>query len=224
MSEGSRVGAVLGCVVLAIGLALSAGCGHSAPEVARVDLSETGTHVNAALPGVSVQMPPITGKERPARRAGSPSEPLVVGAGGNQTVLVHCETEQIIPGALHETWHRTHVIVLDGPLASGTYEVTPQNGRLIELSNYRPARQPYVGLEGKVEILRVAGGRVLANCSVRNVIKISGEPVYPLRGLYEFEITSGETLTPSNSGLEIAPGAGAMPQAPAAAPAESRKK
>jgi hypothetical protein len=227
MSEGSRVGVVLGCVaLLAAGTALLAGCAESSSDVSRVDLTEPGARVSAAIPGVNVSLPPITGKERPARRAGAAGEPLAIGAGGNQTALIHCETEQIIPGALHEKWHRAHLIVLDGPLATGTYEVTPQNGRLIEFSNYRPARQPYVGLEGKIEVLRISGGTVLANCSVRNVIKMSGEPVYALRGLYRFQISTGETLSPGVCGLQVAPGAGAMPAAPeeGTPPAESKEK
>jgi len=138
---------------------------------------------------VSVKLPEITGRERPVRRAGAPGEPLHVSAGGTQTVLVRC-TSRDDPDKEDDEWSRALVIVLDGPPVKGAIiEVSPANGRLIENSAWRPAREPYAGLEGKITIVSVTNQRVVADCSVRNIIKQSGDPVHSLRGEYEFEIS-----------------------------------
>ncbi len=185
-------------ILMLLALATLSGCSKPNVELKRQGL--TRAEVNLVLNNVEPQLPPITGKERPLQRAGSPAEPLQIGPGG-RAVLVHCLAEEV-PAAMEEEWHRAHVIVLDS-LSEGTFEVTPASGRLIETTQWRPARQPYVGLEGTIKILSVSGNSVLADCAVRNVIGRSGDPVYPLRGLYKFYFATGDELALSRCAIHV---------------------
>ena len=86
------------------------------------------------------------------------------------------------------------MIVLDGPPEPGSYDVSPANGRLIENSSWRPARSPYSGLEGSITVKAIKGTKLIADCSIRNIIARTQDPVYPLRGRYEFDIMSANDV------------------------------
>jgi hypothetical protein len=165
----------------------------------------TGCHQTTnrwAVTDVSVSMPDITGHERPVRRAGNPTEFLDVNEGGNQTILVLC-TRHDNPKRANREWSRAHVIVLDGPPAAGTYQVSPANGRLIENSSWRPARQPYSGLEGSITIKSIKDNKVITDCSIRNIIARTEDPVYPLRGRYEFDLVPAKNVPLDESAIHI---------------------
>lgn len=155
-----------------------------------------------ALTDVNVAFPPITGAERPAERAGSPAELLEIYSGGQQTALIHCVIRDN-PKRTDDERSRAHVIVLDGQPTPGTYEVSPANGRLVQNSAWRPARKPYSGLEGEINIIEIKNNRVVAECSIRNIITRTGDPVYPLRGRYEFEIVPADQLPLDECGIQL---------------------
>ncbi len=136
---------------------------------------------------VSVSLPPMTIADRPTERAAMPAEWLIARAGGGQTLLIWCHSTDD-PNVFDDERSRTFVIVLDGPPAKGVVEVTPENGRMISATAWLPPRKPYDGLEGRIAIVSVMkNGEVIADCSVRNVLRRSGDPVYAMRGLIHFK-------------------------------------
>ena len=159
--------------------------------------ASTGCHETwryDVLSNVSVSLPEITGRERSRERAGSPSEYLEIFTGGEQTLLVVSHVKDD-PNVFDDEWSRTFVIVLDGPLATGTFEVTPDNGRLIEASAWLPPRQPYAGLEGTIKIVQIKkNGDVWIDGAVRNVIAQTGDPVWTIRGWRTFKPYTGGML------------------------------
>ncbi len=162
-----------------------------------------------AIPDANVTLPPYTGAEWPMRRAGSPPELLAVQSGGNQVVLLRCTTSEDIYYS-YRNWGRSFVLVLDGPLQKGRIEITPENGRLIENADWNPPRQPYVGLEGSINIVSVSKSGILAECNVHNQIRRTGEPVHSLRGMYLFDVGAGTPGVLRRCGIEpvFAPVAG----------------
>ncbi len=167
----------LGFLMLAPCCGLSIGCQESSHAF--------------ALTNVSVTLPAITRNEQPLKRAGMPAEPLEIRQGGNQTVLVACERKED-PSGRGFPWCRAFVVVLDGPVASGRTEVTPDNGRLVENSPWYPARSPYVGLDGHISVLRASNKGVVVDCVLRNVVFRSDAPVYSIRGIRTFRLATGE--------------------------------
>ena len=170
-------------------------------------LATTGCHDSShywVLADVRVSLPAITAEDRPLARAGSPAELLAVDPGGDQTVLVAADLHDN-PEVLDDERARTFVVVLDGPPARGTYVVTPENARLILNSVWRPARRPYVGLEGRVEILSVAPNGIRAYCVLRRVMINTRERFHVLRGRYRFETPAGDDLRLKQAGIR--PGA-----------------
>jgi hypothetical protein len=155
-----------------------------------------------AVTDVNIAFPPITGAERPTERAGSPAELLEIYSGGQQTALIHCVISDN-PKKTDDERSRAHVIVIDGEPKPGTYEVSPANGRLVQNSAWRPARKPYGGLEGEITIVKIKGNRVIAECSIRNIISRTGDPVYPLRGRYEFEMMPADQVPLDECGIQL---------------------
>lgn len=141
-----------------------------------------------ALHDVGVALPDLRTDDRVTRRAGTASEPLeIMTGGGGQTVLIAYETYDN-PQRTDEEWGRAYVVVLDGPPAEGRFEVTPENGRFIEHSAFRPARRPYVGLDGHVRILSVeSDGDVVAHCVLRSYLRDDRDPGHVFRGTVQFD-------------------------------------
>lgn len=160
----------------------------------------------AAIPNAGVSLPPMVQRHYSLERAATPGEPLEIGA-GNQTVLVATRTHEN-PAKFEHRRTRSFVIVLDGPPAKGTYEVTPDNGRLVETGRFLPPRAPYEGIEGRIKIVSVSEDGVWADCAIRSILQgLDGEPVRVLRGLYRFEV-GGDPMTLLRAGLRIG---GALP-------------
>ena len=178
----SRLGACLGMTMLA-------GCGH------------TQWHY-ATLRDVNVSMPAVAGAEDPMKRAGMPAERLHVRAGGQRTVLVAVQTHNN-PENPVTAWNRAFVVVLDGPPAKGIFEVTPANGRVVTTSERRPARRPYIGLEGYVKILSVQGPKVKTYCVLRSEIIDAYDDSFILRGFYDFQTATGQEPYLRGSGLTV---------------------
>lgn len=133
-----------------------------------------------------VLLPMITDADRPLQRAGTPPELLAVGSGRGQVVLVASRIRDN-PNRRDALRGVTYVAVLDGPLERGArYDITPANGRLILNASFLPARKPYEGIEGHVEILNVKGDRIDAECVFRNDVLEPIEKSYVLRGWYSF--------------------------------------
>ncbi len=152
-----------------------------------------------AITDASVALPPMNLASHPLDRAGAPPEPLALGSGGGQLVLIHCLTSA---DAYYEyrRWGRSFVIVLDAA-AKGRIEITPDNGRFIEHADWAPARAPYQGLEGGVTIISTSSSAVVADCAVRNIIRRTGDPVYSLRGLCTFRVSGVDTAELERCGV-----------------------
>lgn len=132
-------------------------------------------------------MPPVTGHERLHPSRTGRQGPLMVQSGGNQTLLLASRVHDD-PEAYGDEWDRTFVVVLDGPPAPGKHAVTPDNGRLILSRAGLPPREPYVGLDGSVQILSVGkGGKVVASVSLCNTSTWLGDQGVWLQGWRTFE-------------------------------------
>jgi hypothetical protein len=179
-----------GVVSVGIGLVVLAGCGHTEWRY-------------VAVRDVNIALPSAIGAEPTVNRAGTPGEPLRITSGGPRCVLIavqaHADPDREARG-----WGRAFVVVLDGPPAKGKINVTPDNGRLVCDSPRRPARQPYVGLEGYIEIRSVKGGEVEAYCVLRSEIVDAYDDAFVLRGLYEFHTAAGSEALLRRSGIEVA--------------------
>jgi hypothetical protein len=172
-----------------IGLALQAGCGH------------TQWHYSA-LQDVNISLPAAAGAEPSVKRAGMPVERLHLQPGGQHTVLVAVQSHNN-PDRESSEWSRAFVVVLDGPPAKGKVAVSPENGRLVTTSERRPARRPYVGLEGYVNILSVEGPKVKTYCVLRNELIDAYDESVVLRGFYEFRVGAGNEPFLRASGLAV---------------------
>lgn len=184
MLLSSRVPAV----VLAT-LAACCGCGHR-------------TWHFASVSDASVSLPAMTTPEAADRRAGHPPEPLAITRGGDRTVLIACQTHDN-PQRDLDDWGRAFVIVLTGPIARGKVEITPENGRFILHEALRPARRPYVGLDGSIDIWSVGNGRIVAYCGLRARMQDAYGRTYVLRGLYEFRTATGAEPFLRGGGIEL---------------------
>lgn len=137
--------------------------------------------------GVQADMPPITGKERVGLNRSGPPEPLQVRSGGNQTMFVGSRVHDD-PKAYNDEWYRTFVIVLEGPLKKGKFQITPENGRFIASTAWSPARQPFVGLDGTIHIYSIEkNGDVSAWVEVRNMSARYGDRARWMEGPWEFK-------------------------------------
>lgn len=149
-----------------------------------------GCHTSShywVLRDVSVDWPAMTDPAEARDRAGLPGEWLDVSGGGASTLFVAAELKDN-PEAPDDEAVRTFVVRIDGPLEKGeTYEVTPDNGRVIVDSTWYPARQPYAGVEGRVEITDISDEGVSAYCVLRNVLRNARADSYILRGWLRFK-------------------------------------
>jgi hypothetical protein len=123
---------------------------------------------------------------------------LAVQAGGPQTLLIARRSKKATIGdvaQLDEQVNRTFVMALDGPPQAGkTYHISPDNGRLIEGTSFRPAWRPYRGIEGEVTVLGVSkSGEVKAAVRVTTLSLRQSEEERRLSGLYSFKpVAPGE--------------------------------
>jgi hypothetical protein len=149
-----------------------------------------------SLRGVQTQMPPLMDRQWSQRREYSQAEMLAVRAGGDQTVLVaramrhpvHNDVAQ-----LDEQVSRTFVMTIDEPLQAGkTYRITPENGRLIEGTTFRPAWRPYQGLEGELTVLSVSSSSIRAAVRVSTLTLKTTDPTRSLRGAHTFKTARGD--------------------------------
>ena len=105
------------------------------------------------LRDVQATMPGLLDKQWAKRREYTPAEMLVVQAGGPQTLLIARRSKKATIGdvaQLDEQVNRTFVMALDGPPQAGkTYRISPDNGRLIEGTSFRPAWRPYLRYRGR---------------------------------------------------------------------------
>ena len=144
--------------------------------------------------GVQADMPPITGKERVGLNRSGPAEPLQVRSGGNQVMFVGSRVHDD-PKEYNDEWYRTFVIVLEGPLKKGKFQITPENGRFIYSTAWSPARQPFVGLDGTIHIYSIEkNGDVSAWVEVRNMSARYGDRARWMEGPWEFKASGSNRL------------------------------
>lgn len=175
-SSHSVLRSTAGAVLLLLSLAMGCGKPHDWWEF----------HV---VQGAHVSLPPVTGQERLYLNRQGPAQPLQVGMGGNQTLLIGSRVHDD-PQATDDEWSNTFVIVLDGPPKPGKYVVGLNNGRFIMTSAWVPARQPYIGLDGWVRITSVdRNGDVVAWCAVHNHSSLHGDKAYWMEGPLRFKPT-----------------------------------
>lgn len=168
-------------------------------------IGQAGCHDAAhhwVLTDVAVSLPEMRPDQRILERAGGPAELLAVTPGGSQTLLVASRTHDN-PAVFDDESCCTMVVVLDGPPAKGTYEVSPDNGRLILSSAWLPARRPYVELEGKVKVLKVEPDRVLVECALRSYVTRADEKPEVLRGWYWFQRAAGGEAALRQAGIAL---------------------
>lgn len=150
----------------------------------------------AAVRDVRADLPNLMDRQWQQRRDYTPDEMLDVYAGGGQTLLVASKTR---PGTwgdvaqLDEDVRRTYVIVLDEvPQAGKTYRITPDNGRLIEGTNFRPSWRPYRGIEGELTVLAASDKAVTAAVRATTLWLKKSEAEHRLTGTHTFDIISGD--------------------------------
>jgi hypothetical protein len=160
------------------------------------------TRYNWVLRDVDATLPKITGNERPRERAGTPAELLAVHP-GNKTMLVTSLIHDN-PDKIDDEWSETFVCLIDGPVIDGRfYELTPDNCRLILNAVFRPCREPYHAVEGKITILSVGEGKVQAKCVFREMIRSAREEGHILREVLTFKPPTGQELRLRQAGLLI---------------------
>jgi len=148
-----------------------------------------------SLHGVQTDLPPLMDKQWSRRRDYSEAEMLAVRPGGSQTLLIARFGKPGISGdvaQLDEDQNRTFIMVLDGPVKTGTYHITPDSGRLIESTPFRPAWRPYRGLEGDVTVLSVSPEKIVAAVRVSTVRLKASDPDRRLSGTNTFQTMGGE--------------------------------
>lgn len=139
--------------------------------------------------------------DRLGRRAAMPAEPLDIDVNGSQTVLIAAMIHDD-PAKADDERGYTFVAVIDGSAQPGKYEITPDNGRFIEHSTWKPPRRPYRGAEGTVRIHRVENGTVIASCNLRNSY-VLGEPRHVFRGRRTFQIVRDNTDLLNLAGVRL---------------------
>ncbi|MBI4580957.1 MAG: hypothetical protein HY718_14715 [Planctomycetes bacterium] len=148
-----------------------------------------------ALRDVQTELPNLTDRQWSRRREYSDAEKLAVRAGGTQVLLIARSSRPAIEGdvaQLDEQVSHTFIIVLDGPVKAGrTYHVTPDNGRLIEGTTFRPAWRPYRGLEGDVTITAVSQRSIDAAVRLTGLTLKASDPARSLSGVHSFKIIGG---------------------------------
>jgi hypothetical protein len=148
-----------------------------------------------SLRDVRTDLPSLMDRQWSRRRNYTPDEMLAVQAGGSQTLLIARVTRPPVyndVAQLDERVSHTFVIVLDEPVKAGqTYHITPDNGRLIEGTNFRPAWRPYRGLEGDVTILSVSDDSISAAIRVSALTLKVTDPERSMGGMHKFRIATG---------------------------------
>lgn len=152
-----------------------------------------------ALRNVQTTLPGLMDKQWSHRREYTAAEMLPVQAGGPQTLLIARRSKKAIIGdvaQLDEKVNRTFVLVLDGPPQAGkTYKITPDNGRLIEGTTFRPSWRPYRGIEGDVTILSVSATKISASVRVTALTLRLSDAQQRLSGVYSFKpVGQGEAF------------------------------
>jgi hypothetical protein len=149
----------------------------------------------------SAPLPSEDQVDRLGQRAAMPAEPLDIDVNGDQTVLIAAMIHDD-PNKTDDERGYTFVAVIDGPPKRGKYEITPENGRFIEHSKWKPPRRPYRGAEGTVRIYRVKGNTVIARCNLRNSY-VLGEPRHVFRGQREFRMVRDNTRLLNLAGIRL---------------------
>ena len=148
-----------------------------------------------ALRGVQAEFPALMDAQWSKRRDYTSAEMLSVQPGGAQTLLIARSSR---PGVradvaqMDEEVDRTYVIAADGePQAGKTYHVTPDSGRVIEGTSFRPAWRPYRGLEGDVTIMSISANKIIAAVRVSGLSLKHSDPERRFSGVHTFQMLSG---------------------------------
>jgi hypothetical protein len=148
-----------------------------------------------ALRDVQADFPRLSDPQWSRKREFSDAELLGIRPGGPQVLLVARASKPPTIGdvaQLDEQVSRSYVIAIDGPIQVGrTYHITPDNGRLIEGTTFRPAWRPYRGLEGDVTILSASASKVDAAVRVSALTLRNTDPERSLSGAHEFKVIQG---------------------------------
>lgn len=189
-------------VSLLVGLGVISGCGDKWDYY--------------ALRDVQTNLPQLMDRQWSQRREYSEAEMLAVRPGGSQTVLVGRATRSPVyndVAQLDEQVSRTFVIVLDEVQAGKTYHVTPDNGRVIEGTSFRPALRPYRGIEGDVTVMSVSGSAVTAAVRLTGLTLKQTDPERSMSGVHAFKIATGGEPELRKAQINVAGGLGAAPSA-----------
>lgn len=151
------------------------------------------------LQGVHTPMPNLMDKQWSQRREYTSAEMLPAYAGGSQTLLIARRSKKAIVGdvaQLDEQVSQTFVLALEGPPQAGQkYRITPDNGRLIEGTTFRPSWRPYRGIEGEVTILGVSDSKIRAAVAVTALTLRHNDPKQRLSGIFSFKpVSHGDTF------------------------------
>jgi hypothetical protein len=149
-----------------------------------------------SLRGVQTELPRLMDSQYSRRRDYTPAEMLTVQSGGGQTLLIarssRAGVSSDVVAQLDEEVDRTFVVVLDGePQAGKTYHVTPETGRVIEGTTFRPSWRPYRGLEGDVTIMSVSAEKIVAAVRLSALMLKPSDPERSLRGVHPFRTLGG---------------------------------
>ncbi|HON69381.1 MAG TPA: hypothetical protein PLS23_23110, partial [Phycisphaerae bacterium] len=148
-----------------------------------------------SLREVRTELPSLMDRQWARRRNYTPDEMLAVQPGGSQTLLIARVTRPPVyndVAQLDEQVSHTFVIVLDEPVKAGqTYHITPDNGRLIEGTDFRPAWRPYRGLEGDVTILSVSKDAIVAAVRVSALRLKVTDPPRSMSGMHRYRVATG---------------------------------
>lgn len=173
-----------------------------------------------SLRGVQTEFPPLLSSQYARRRDYTPDEMLPIRSGGGQTVLLARSTRAGTRGdvaQLDEDVDRTFVLVLDGePQAGKTYHITPDTGRVIEGTTFRPAWRPYRGLEGDVTVTSVDADKITAAVRVSTLTLKASDPERRLSGVHVFRALGGNEASLRQAQINFE--GGMLP--PASAPAK----
>jgi hypothetical protein len=147
-----------------------------------------------ALRGVQTNLPRLMDSQWSRKRDYTEAEMLAVRSGGTQTILVGRVTKPPVyndVAQLDEAVSRTYVLVLDEMQVGKTYHITPDNGRVIEGTSFRPAWRPYRGLEGDVTILSVSKDTISAAVRVSSLSLKTTDPERSMNGVHSFKTATG---------------------------------
>lgn len=192
---------LIGSVMLA-GLTAALGCGEKWDYY--------------ALRDVQTNLPQLMDRQWSQRREYSEAEMLAIRAGGSQTVLIGRVTKPPVyndVAQLDEQVSRTFVIVLDEVQVGKTYHITPENGRVIEGTSFRPALRPYRGVEGDVTIMGVSDSAITAAVRVTGLTLRQTDPDRSMSGAHTFKIATGGEPELRKAQINVEGGMSATPAA-----------